>query len=112
LYGEERDRVSRVAKAALDAGTSERQVALAERYGSAIAVVLRAIFADPELALSRAKQRLLPTVLRRHLRTVDERQADGRGLLPALPTAIADHDSVRTGGGDEQAPIERMGRAQ
>jgi hypothetical protein len=62
-------------------------VALAEQYGSAIAVVLRAIFADPELALNRAQQRLLPTVLRRHLHAVEERQADGRGLLPAIPAS-------------------------
>jgi hypothetical protein len=90
LYGEERDRVARVAKAALDAGVAERQVALAERYGAAIATVLRAIFSDPELGLSRSQQRLLPTVLRRHLHAVEERQADGRGLLPALPAAVAD----------------------
>jgi hypothetical protein len=90
LYGEERDRVARVAKAALDAGVAERQVALAEQYGSAIAVVLRAIFSDPELDLSRAQQRTLPTVLRRHIHAVEERQSDKRGLLPALPAAIAD----------------------
>jgi hypothetical protein len=89
LYGEERDRVARVAKAALDAGVAERQVALAERYGSAIAVVLRAIFSDPELGLTRAQQRLLPTVLSRHLNAVEGR-ADGHAHLPALPAAIAD----------------------
>jgi hypothetical protein len=33
LYGEERDRAARVAKAALDAGVAERQIVLAERWG-------------------------------------------------------------------------------
>lgn len=33
LYADERDRVAKVAKAALDAGVAERQVKLAEKYG-------------------------------------------------------------------------------
>src|SRR5262249_51693498 len=63
LYGEERDRVARVAKACLDSGVAERQVRLAERYGRALAEVLRAVFDDPELALTAAQREELPRVL-------------------------------------------------
>lgn len=67
LYGDERDRVAKVAKAALDAGVADRQVALAERYGATLAELLRGVFADPELALTEAQRARLPDVLRRHL---------------------------------------------
>jgi hypothetical protein len=69
LYGEERDRVAKVAKACLDAGVQERAVQVAEKYGAELAEMLRAVFADPELALTPAQQEQLPTVLRRHLST-------------------------------------------
>jgi hypothetical protein len=67
LYGEERDRVGRLAKACLDAGVAERQVQLAERYGAVLAELLRAVFDDPELALSGEQRQQLPRVLRQHL---------------------------------------------
>jgi hypothetical protein len=44
LYGEERDRVGRLAKACLDAGVAERQVRLAERYGEVLGQLFRAVF--------------------------------------------------------------------
>jgi hypothetical protein len=89
LYGEERDRVGRLAKACLDAGVAERQVQLAERYGSAVAEVLRAVFNDPELALSAAQREQLPQVLRRHLGRLEASAASfgaatrTEGTLPA-----------------------------
>ena len=49
MYWEERDRVARIAKACLDAGVAERQVRLAEEFGSMLADVLRAVFDDDEL---------------------------------------------------------------
>lgn len=72
LYGEERDRVAKVAKAALDAGVAERAVGLAERHGAFLAELLRRVFADPELGLGSAQQERLPDVLRRHLVTMAE----------------------------------------
>jgi hypothetical protein len=79
LYGEERDRVARIAKAALEAGVAERQVRLAEGYGTALAELLRGLFDDPELALSRRQRDRLPDILRRHLRPAEPRPA----LAPA-----------------------------
>ena len=67
LYGEERDRVAKVAKACLDAGVAERQVAIAEQYGAQLADVLRAIFSDPELGLSASQRAALPSVAARYL---------------------------------------------
>ncbi len=72
LYGEERDRVAKIAKAALDAGVAERQVVIAERYGEMLYQLLSGIFSDPELALTPAQQERLPELLRRHLLRVDE----------------------------------------
>jgi len=72
LWNDERDRVARIAKAALDAGVQERQVRLAERYGETLAALLRAVFYDPELALTAAQRDRLPDLLRRHLSGLDE----------------------------------------
>ncbi|HEX6681088.1 MAG TPA: hypothetical protein VF063_10615 [Gaiellaceae bacterium] len=74
MWNEERDRVARIAKAALDAGVAERAVSLAERYAEDLARLLRAIFDDPELRLTRPQHARLPDVLRRHLGAMDARQ--------------------------------------
>jgi hypothetical protein len=79
LYAEERDRVARVAKACLDSGVAERQVKLAEIYGATLANLLRAVFADDELALTAAQREQLPTVLRRYLGALEA----ARTLVPA-----------------------------
>jgi hypothetical protein len=73
LYGEERDRVAKVAKAALDAGVAERQVALVEQYSRQLADLLQAIFDDPELALAATQRERLPGVVRRHIGMIDAR---------------------------------------
>jgi hypothetical protein len=46
LYQEERDRLVRVAKAAIDAGVEERQVRLAEGQAQQLAQVVRAVLTD------------------------------------------------------------------
>ena len=46
LYQEERDRLVRVSKLAIDAGVAERQVRLAEEQARQLAAVLRAILTD------------------------------------------------------------------
>jgi hypothetical protein len=81
MWDDERDRVARISKAALDAGVQERQVQLAERYGEALAQVLRNIFGDPELGLTDGQRAQLPAVLRRHLVALDGGAAGV--LLPA-----------------------------
>lgn len=67
LFDEERDRLARISKAALDAGVAERQVRLAEEYGAALANLLHAVFHDPDLALTAAQRSRLPDILRTHL---------------------------------------------
>jgi hypothetical protein len=78
MYDDERDRVARIAKAALDAGVAERQVRLAERVGAELAEVLGAVFDDAALALTQKQRARLPEVLRRHLTALDG--------PPALPS--------------------------
>lgn len=63
-WDNERDRLSRIAKNALDAAVQERAVRVAERTGAAIADTLRRIFFDEELALSPEQRDCLPALLR------------------------------------------------
>jgi hypothetical protein len=65
LYGEERDRLARVSKAALDVGLDERRVALAEGQGRAVAMLLQQVLGD--LELTREQRALAPEVVRRRL---------------------------------------------
>jgi hypothetical protein len=73
LYADERDRVARIAKAAIDCGIAERQVALMERFGTGIATVLRRVFDDGDLALTKKQRNTLPDLLRRHLSDLEAR---------------------------------------
>jgi hypothetical protein len=70
LFDGERDRIARIAKAALDVGVAEQTIQLVERYGEALAAMLRAIFFDSDLDLTAAQRGRLPDVLRKHLTTV------------------------------------------
>jgi hypothetical protein len=63
LYDGERDRLVRVAKAALDAGVAERQVAAIERTAEAFARVLRRVLADLDVL----DDPRAPLVVQRHL---------------------------------------------
>ena len=72
LYAEERDRLTRVARHCLDAGIAERQVKLAESYGSQIAGVLRRIFEDEDLHLTVGQRERLPMLVRRHLAQLEQ----------------------------------------
>ena len=67
LWDEERDRIARISKMALDVGVAAKQVELAQRYGEALAALLQAIFHDPMLGLTAKQRALLPDVLRAHL---------------------------------------------
>lgn len=82
MFADERDRVARIGRSALDAGVQERQIKLAERWGETLAQLLQGIFADPELAITARQQAQLPSVLRRHLIAID---ADATRV--ELPTA-------------------------
>ncbi len=72
LYNDERDRLARVARSCLDAGIAERMVLAAERYGVAVAGVLRAIFDDGDLGLTVGQRDRLPTLVRRHLGSLEQ----------------------------------------
>lgn len=71
-YGDERDRLVRASKAAVDAGVSERLVQLEEDKGRLVAELLMRIFADTELGLSPVQQQAARVVAARHLRALPE----------------------------------------
>lgn len=70
LYNEERDRAAGLSKSAIAAGLMRRQVELAERQGSLLADVLRAVLADPSLGLTAEQRAAAPAAIRRHLQIV------------------------------------------
>src|SRR5205085_374032 len=69
VYNDERDRLARTAKLAIDAGVAERAVKLAEAYGEMLAQLITGILGD--LSLNRRQRAEVPTVLKRHLLAVD-----------------------------------------
>lgn len=83
-WNDERDRLARTAKMALDAGVDERQVRMLELYGTTIARLLQGVLGD--LGLNRRQQELVPAVVRRHLLAL-EGQAGHAG--DAAPLAAA-----------------------
>jgi hypothetical protein len=74
-WDDERDRVARISKAALDVGVAEKQIKLVEQYGEQLAALLRAVFYDGDLGLTARQRSSLPDVLRRHLATLDGQPA-------------------------------------
>lgn len=56
MYNEERDRLTRSSKMAIDCGIAERQVKVAERQAEIIASIILALCADPRLGLTQEKQ--------------------------------------------------------
>jgi hypothetical protein len=72
-FNEERDRIARIAKAALDAGVAERQVKIAEAYGAQLATLLRNVLEDEKLKLTTRQQAAAPAVIRKHLLSMGDR---------------------------------------
>lgn len=68
LWQRERTHLVKVAKEAINAGIEERRVRLAEQQGAMLAGVIKAVLGD--LNLSPEQQRLVGTVVPRHLRAV------------------------------------------
>jgi len=86
MYDDERDRVARISKAALDAGVQERAIKLAERWGEMLGDLLAGIF--HELALNARQQAALPGVVSRHLMAIENNPEGVRApaLMPGLTT--------------------------
>lgn len=70
LLGQWSDRLVRVAKAAIDAGVSERLVKLEEERGRLIADLLARVIDDPDAGLSPDQRQGLRVVAARHLRAL------------------------------------------
>lgn len=70
LYGAERDRLTRAAKLAIDAGVSERLVTIEEEKGALIAQLLTRIIDDPDLDLDDTQRTAMRSTAARHLRAV------------------------------------------
>lgn len=68
LYDQERDRLARYAKAAVDAGIAERRVQIAEQQGEQIANVFVLVLEDPRVKLTPAQQTSLRLVAAEKLR--------------------------------------------
>lgn len=70
LYQAERKHLVGVCKAAVTCGVEERRIELAEQQGRVLADVMRAIFDDPELGLSKVQRAAAPGLVRRHLAVI------------------------------------------
>jgi hypothetical protein len=68
LWAKERRHLTEVCRVALQSGVEERKVRLAEAQGALLAGVIQAILGD--LDLTAEQQRLVPSVVPRHLRLV------------------------------------------
>lgn len=68
LWNQERDRLAKFAKLAVDAGLEQRQVELFEAQGALIADVIRRVLDDAELGLSSEQRRAAGRVAGRVLR--------------------------------------------
>lgn len=73
IYGTERDRLTKVAKTAIDVGLEERQVRVAEEQGRLIAQAIRGIL--KELHLSSEQWRAAPPIIRKHLTAIAVEEA-------------------------------------
>lgn len=73
MWGAERDRAARLAAKAIDLGTAERQIRLAERQGRLIYQVMQAMLQDNAWGLSPEQIALGQKVAARHLRVLGPR---------------------------------------
>lgn len=64
-YDQERDRLDRVCKLAIDSGIAERYVVLAELHGRVLFEVLREALSDPAVALTEPQRRALVEAMKR-----------------------------------------------
>jgi hypothetical protein len=80
LWNDERDRLAKTAKLAVDAGVAEKHIKLVEQAGQDIARLITGILDD--LRLTRTQQAIRAEVIRRHLMALDARN-EPLALLPA-----------------------------
>lgn len=78
LESEERDRLAKFCKIAIDAGLREREIDLAERQGAMLAVVLSKVLGDERLGLTEAQRSLA-------LDVIDVHAGQLAGTGPAAP---------------------------
>jgi len=79
VQGEAMERLARFSKMALDAGVAEREIALAERYGAAIAGLLQSVLDG--LGLSEEQRRRAPHLVREQMALITvESQPDPHTL--------------------------------
>lgn len=78
LYGQERDRLVRMAKVAHDMGIEERRLVLAERVGGLMADLLRGVL--DELDLTDAQQAAARLAVPRHLALIAGALNDNEGM--------------------------------
>jgi hypothetical protein len=69
-YNEERDRLAKFAKLAIDAGVQERQVRLQERQAQAVVDFMTRVLDDPALGLTKEQRQIGRQVAGGHLRVL------------------------------------------
>lgn len=72
LYGEERDRLVRVSKAAIDAGAAEAMVRVNQGIGALIAGLIDGLLGDPALGLDPDRRRLGREIAARRLAALED----------------------------------------
>ena len=72
-YNEERDRLAKHAKLAIDAGIDARRIQIEEEKATLFAEALRAILGD--LKLNPEQRQLVPGVVRKHMQVIDTKLA-------------------------------------
>lgn len=85
MFDDERDRVARISRAAIESGVAERYLRLIEWQAETVARIMRAILEDPELGLTVTQRSRAPSIARRHLVAADTESE--RPALSAVPLA-------------------------
>lgn len=75
IYQSERQMLIQACKAAVQMGCAERQVRVAEDQGRLLAMVIKKIFADPELGMTNKQKAVMPGIVRRELSAISESSA-------------------------------------
>ena len=83
-YQAERQHLVSVCKAAIGMGIAQKQVEIAQAQGKLLAAVLQSFVLDPDLNLTPAQRAKVPDLLRKHLTTIPQQQAQTPQLNPGV----------------------------
>jgi hypothetical protein len=102
LYNDERDRLARVSKIALDAGIEERTVRVLEEQATVLVTVIRSVVGNLGLP-PEVRQRAMALVSA-ELRRIDEAPIEGRGV--EVFTDVTPTETKPSNGSDPASPVQ------